>query len=133
MSHDFRGGYHQGMIDGFRRPEVPEPSVVRYNAWTDGSTQAVYSDGSTGPVVKRIVPEPQAEPTERDATPDEAFELGRVAGYDEAMRETAQAEPTDARQEVAAILVGNGMKPHDPRYYALIEAFAAFKAGGEGR
>lgn len=28
-------------------------------------------------------------PPERDATPDEAFDLGRIAGYDEAMREVS--------------------------------------------
>lgn len=42
----------------------------------------------------RRAPIEDAEPPEADATPDEAFELGRVAGYDEAMREVAEdAEP----------------------------------------
>lgn len=44
-----------------------------------------------------IVRHPQStegEPPEVDADPDEAFELGRVAGYDEAMREVAdQGKP----------------------------------------
>lgn len=42
------------------------------------------------------VPEPSTEPTEVDADPDTAFELGRVAGYDDAMREV-HGEPSDAR------------------------------------
>ena len=44
--------------------------------------QMRYEDGSWAREVEFV-------PTEADATPDEAFELGRVAGYDEAMREVA--------------------------------------------
>lgn len=47
------------------------------------------------------------EPTEVDATPDEAWELGRIAGYDEAMREvcTPQGEPTAAQVRAAAVAI----------------------------
>lgn len=46
------------------------------------------------------LPVPEAPATndplpERDATPDEAFELGRIAGYDEAMREVHAEVPAD--------------------------------------
>lgn len=36
MSHDFRGGYHQGMIDGFRRPAQTEPTGAQVLAALNG-------------------------------------------------------------------------------------------------
>lgn len=66
------------VLDGFRRPVQGEP-LPDYFAPKPMPQGWVW-----------------AEPQEVDADPDTAFELGRVAGYDEAMREV-QAEPTEAQ------------------------------------
>lgn len=54
-----------------------------------------------GPTPSRSEDEREALP-EADATPDEAFELGRVAGYDEAYKEISGADGADVSEAQAA-------------------------------
>jgi len=63
-----------------------------------------------------------------------AYEARRQSFVEGAEWERARHVPVEAKTEVrrtvAAILVGNGIKPHDPAYYRLIDALSAAWVGG---
>lgn len=121
---------------GFRRTVTPEPSAEPLrddegDMISSGEHRKIDMDGRGFLVcdtctnvlglnvrwdhaIKRpehVTPEPQREPSalpEVDADPDTAFELGRVSGYDEAMREVAQREPSDAMVRAGAYVLDEG-------------------------
>lgn len=72
---------------------------------------------------------------EVDADPDTAFELGRIAGYDEAMREASQGEPSDAEHQVAWAEYRKDLQPNVAHLHREAIAFregwrAALRAAG---
>lgn len=78
MTHDFRAGYHRGVIDEARRSEVPAPGARREltpcgNIVCTGCRVCGCPDLGIAPAA----PEPQGEPS--DAQVDRLIEAGMVA------------------------------------------------------
>ena len=109
-------------------------ALARYEAWHEGYVARIDGKPATaGPAhpnapsrARRTV---QGEPPEADADPDTAFELGRVSGYDEAMREV-QGDPTDAQVEAALQALGHARSGVTaPVMRAVLRAAAATQEG----
>lgn len=83
---------------------------------------------------RRAELQPLDEVPEADATPDEAFDLGRIAGYDEAMREVSQpvegvAELIAELDEMAGIIaITSDNGPNDKRAQLLARAAHVIEA-----
>lgn len=90
------------ILDSFHRTVQGEPSSSDEYAAALGDLEAFLGDTAEGsrllPALRIVQGVVQGEPSESVADSDTAFELGRVAGYDEAMREV-QGEPSDATAE----------------------------------
>lgn len=99
------------------RPVITEETDSAWQAIADalgGVGVELNSHADTAQWVREyLFSNADAEPSESDADSDTAFELGRVAGYDEAMREVTGREPSDRREvQLNALLevfsVGSG-------------------------